>query len=232
MSTQVVVAVASAAVALLSAVVAGLMTSWSAHRTRRYESLIEAQQKAQSKAEQAEMVLSRYREPLLSAAHNLQARLYNIVEQTFLTEYLHCGDHNLERYARDYTVYVLAEYLCWAEIIRRDLRFLDLGSEIRNRDLVRLLEATQRAPGRLQSPFSHSWLTGLSLFTLVAALRLCARRVAESVFVSFGFRRGVRRVAWGGPRGRGAGGAGGKDRGGWRGAGGRFPVRGAGGRRR
>jgi len=86
--------------------------------------------------------------------------------------------------------------------------------------------------GRLQSPFSHSWLTGLSLFTLVAALRLCARRVAESVFVSFGFRRGVRRVAWGGPRGRGAGGAGGKDRGGWRGAGGRFPVRGAGGRRR
>jgi hypothetical protein len=89
-----------------------------------------------------------------------------------------------------------------------------------------------QGPGRLQSPFSHSWLTGLSLFTLVAALRLCVLRVAESVFVSFGSRHGVRRVTWGGPRGRGAGGAGGKDRGGWRGAGGRFPGRGAGGRRR
>jgi hypothetical protein len=86
--------------------------------------------------------------------------------------------------------------------------------------------------GRLQSPLSHSWLTGLSVFSLVAVLRLCARRVAESVFVSFGFRHGVRRVTWGGPRGRGAGGAGGKDRGGWRGAGGRFPGRGAGERRR
>ena len=51
----------------------------------------------------------------------------------------------MERYARDYTVYVLSEYLCWAEIIRRDMRFLDLGNEERNRDLVQLLEASQRA---------------------------------------------------------------------------------------
>ncbi len=143
--TAVVVAGVSAAVSLAGAVVAGLMTTWSAQRTRRYEKLIEAQEKAQSKAEQAEAVLSRYREPLLAAAHNLQARLYNIVDMSFLAAYLHCGDYDVERYARDYTVYVLAEYLCWAEIIRRDLRFLDLGNEERNRDLVQLLEASQRA---------------------------------------------------------------------------------------
>ncbi len=98
-----------------------------------------AQERAQTKAEQAEPVLSRYREPLLAAAHNLQARTYNIVDMAFLKVYLHCGDPEVERYAKDYTVYVLAEYLCWAEIIRRDLRFLDLGSEERNRDLIRLL---------------------------------------------------------------------------------------------
>ena len=51
----------------------------------------------------------------------------------------------MEQYARDYTVYVVAEYLCWAEIIRRDLRFLDLGAEERNRELVRQLERTQLA---------------------------------------------------------------------------------------
>jgi hypothetical protein len=143
-NTDVVVAVISAAVALAGAVVAGLMTTWSAQRTKRYEKLIAAQERAQSKAEQAEAILSRYREPLLAAAHNFQARLYNIVNMSFLAAYLHCGDQDVERYARDYTVYVLAEYLCWAEIIRRDLRFLDLGNEERNRELIHFLEESQR----------------------------------------------------------------------------------------
>ena len=44
-----------------------------------------------------------------------------------LGAYLGPDDAVDQRYARDYTVYVLAEYLCWAEIIRRDLRFLDLS---------------------------------------------------------------------------------------------------------
>jgi hypothetical protein len=143
MSTEVVVAVTSAVVSLLGAVVAGLMTSWSALRTRRYDKFIADQQKEQSKAEQAEMILSRYREPLMNAAHDLQGRLYNIAKRAYLTKYLHCGDPDSERYARDYTIYALAEYVCWAEIIRRDLRFLNLGNEARNRDWWRLLEATQ-----------------------------------------------------------------------------------------
>jgi len=145
MDAEIAVGVGSAAVSVVGAVAAGVMTTWSAQRTRRYESLIAAQQKAQSKAEQAEAILSRYREPLLNAAQNLHSRLYNIVEYDVLGSQLQCGDPDLERYARDYTVYVFAEYLCWAEIIRRDLRFLDLGTESRNRELVRLLEANQLA---------------------------------------------------------------------------------------
>lgn len=142
MSTEVVIGVVSATVSVVGAVTAGLMTTWSAQRTRRYESLIEAQQKAESKAEQAEMMLSRYREPLLAAAQNLQSRVYNIVHDHYLAAYLHCGDPDQERYARDYTIYLLADYLCWVEIIRRDLRFLDPGSQEGNRELVRKLEAT------------------------------------------------------------------------------------------
>lgn len=152
MSTQVVVAVVSAVVALVGAVVAGIMTTWSAQRTRRYESLLEAQQRALSKAEQAEAVLSRYREPLLAAAHNLSSRLYNIVELSYLAVYLHCGEPDQERYARDYSVYVLAEYLCWAEIIRRDMRFLDLGSVEGNRELVRKLNAIHSAIAHESAP--------------------------------------------------------------------------------
>src|SRR4051794_25186279 len=83
--TQVAVAVTSAVISLLSALTAGLMTSWSAIRTKRFE-------KAQSKAELAEQMLSRYREPLLNAAHDLQGRLYNIVKRGYLAKYLRCGD--------------------------------------------------------------------------------------------------------------------------------------------
>ncbi len=153
--SEVIVAVVSAAVSLGSAVLAGWMTTWSVQRTRRYESLIEAQERAQTKAEQAEAVLSRYREPLLGAAHSLQARLYNIVQQNFLVAYLGPDDAVDQRYARDYTVYVLAEYLCWAEIIRRDLRFLDLSSVAANHHFVELLETSQRALSR--EAFARPW---------------------------------------------------------------------------
>jgi hypothetical protein len=145
MNAAIVVGIASAAVSVVGAVAAGLMTTWSAQRTRRYEALIEAQQKAQSKAEQAEAVLSRYREPLLVAAQNLHSRLYTMVEHNVLAAQLHSDDPELEHYARNYTIYVLAEYLCWAEIVRRDMRFLDLGGDEGNREFVRLLEINQLA---------------------------------------------------------------------------------------
>ena len=85
------------------------------------------------------------REPLLLAAQNFHSRLYTLVKNNILATYLHSGDPGMEQYARDYTVYVVAEYLCWAEIIRRNLRFLDLGAEERNRELVRQLECVQLA---------------------------------------------------------------------------------------
>lgn len=107
--------------------------------------MLDAQQKASDKAEQAEALLSRYREPLLLAAENLHSRIFSIVKNKILLDYLQSSDPDLQRYGREYTVYVLAEYLCWAEIIRRDLRFLDLRTEERTRDLVRKLENVQIA---------------------------------------------------------------------------------------
>jgi hypothetical protein len=151
-STEVLIGLVSATVSVLGAVAAGLMTTWSAQRTRRFEHMLVAQQREQDKAEQAEAVLSRYREPLLLAAQNLHSRIYMIVKNKILADYLHCGDPELERYGRDYTVYVFAEYLCWIEIIRRDLRFLDLGTEARNRELVRKVENVQIAMSDVTLP--------------------------------------------------------------------------------
>ena len=140
----VVVGLVSAAVSVLGAVATGLMTTWLGRDARRHEHELEALKRARDKAEQAEEILSRYREPLLLAAQNLHSRLFRIVNSNALAS-LHCGDADNERYVRDHTVYVIAEYLCWTEIIRRDQSFLDLGVEERNRKLVRHLEKVQRA---------------------------------------------------------------------------------------
>lgn len=148
-STELIVALISGVLSIL----AGVVSTSAARRARRFEAELEKQRarfefelaqqaKLEDEAHQAERILHQYRDPLLDAAHTLQGRIYNIVEKSYLARYLHCGDPAEERYARDYTVYAVAEYLCWVEIVRRELRFRDLGDVDRNRQfLTRLSEA-------------------------------------------------------------------------------------------
>ncbi|MEU8076814.1 hypothetical protein AB0B31_15335 [Catellatospora citrea] len=150
-----IVTVVSAALSVLGAIIAGVMTTWSARRNAMFEHRLAAERHEASKAEQAQEVISRYREPLLLAAFNLQSRLHNAVGGTYLAEYLNHEDEDERRYARDYTVYVLADYLCWVEIIRRDLRFLDLGDEDSNRTFNRHLTLVGTAFSSLKLPGTH-----------------------------------------------------------------------------
>jgi hypothetical protein len=121
LSSDTVVGLGSAALAIVSAIVSGV----SATRANRQAAELERQRRRETAAEASQRILNQYRDPLLDAAQTLQARSYNIVENDFLAAYLHCGDPVEERHARDYTMYAIAEYLCWAEIVRRELRFLD-----------------------------------------------------------------------------------------------------------
>jgi hypothetical protein len=88
-------------------------------------------------------LMARYRDPLLRAAFDLQSRLYNIVEQDFLGHYYGEDKPDTTDYARDNTLYVLAEYLGWIEILRREVRFLDLGDEARTRTMADCLDAVR-----------------------------------------------------------------------------------------
>lgn len=119
MDVEVGVAVVSAGVAVVCALVSAIAT----HRTT--VASIELQQQAQerTKREDAEELFGHYREPLLWSAQALQSRVYNGISRGFLTRYLRSRDDEEQRYARDNTVFVLAEYLGWLEIIRRDQRF-------------------------------------------------------------------------------------------------------------
>src|SRR5262252_515018 len=144
-------------ISLVSAVLslgAGILSARANRRAKELDFQLEQRKKAEDAAAVAQRILHQYRDPLLDAAQTLQSRLYNIVRGRYLENFLHCGDPDEERYARDYTVYALAEYLTWVEILRREVRFLDLGDEGHNRGLMNLLTTAQLAiqSSRLQGP--------------------------------------------------------------------------------
>jgi hypothetical protein len=149
--TDVLIGFGSAALALTGAVASGLLAS----RANRQAHELDKRSRHDTQIEDAERVERLYRDPLLDAAQTLQSRVFNIVRQNYFGRYLHCGDPDEERYARDYTLFAVAEYLCWAEIVRRELRFLDLGDVTRNRQLLAHLTKVQVTiqNDRMDSPF-------------------------------------------------------------------------------
>jgi hypothetical protein len=136
MSTEVLVAVISGAMSFIAAGIA-LMSQ---RNVARLDAELEERRHERTKQEQADDLRSRYRDPLMNAAFDLQSRLGNIVGNTFLVRYSRAPDEASRSYARQSTLYVLAEYLGWVEVLRREIQFLDLGDELANRRWVRALE--------------------------------------------------------------------------------------------
>ncbi len=89
---------------------------------------------------QAEAILAKYREPLLRAAYELQSKIYNIVRQNLLKVYYVNGSDAEKEYALQNTLYVIAQYFGWTEILRREIQFLDLGEVRATRKIARLQE--------------------------------------------------------------------------------------------
>lgn len=141
MSSAIVVAIISGAVSLAAAGVALL----SSRGVARLSSELEERRRLATKQEQIEALRARYRDPLLAAVFDLQSRLYNIVAQDFLGRYVHerCGGDSACTYAIENTLHLLAQYLAWVEIIRREIQFLDLGEEIANRRWLHELEGVR-----------------------------------------------------------------------------------------
>ncbi|MGH8904090.1 MAG: hypothetical protein ACRDYA_21020 [Egibacteraceae bacterium] len=126
----------SAVIALLSVV----LSSRAARATVMLKHELEMHQRRSSKEELVQELMARYREPLVRAAFDLQSRIYNIMRQGFLVKYRTEGTEDEQEYAVRNTLFVLAEYLGWVEILRREVQFLDLGDVERNRQLVERLE--------------------------------------------------------------------------------------------
>jgi hypothetical protein len=84
-----------------------------------------------TRSDEAQRLVNRYRDPLPRAAFDLQSRIFNI---------LRGGFRRYPHYTRLYTLFVLAQFLGWLEIVRREMQFLDLGAAPTTRDLNRNLE--------------------------------------------------------------------------------------------
>lgn len=122
----------SAIVAVCGAGVAGLLGYWQQRRLR---------------ASEQHDHMDRYGASLTWAAFDLQSRLYNILRghafdrspgdgTGFLTSFLTHGTEREAEFVRRSTVFVLAEYLGWVEILRRDIQFLDLGKSRVNTEIM------------------------------------------------------------------------------------------------
>ncbi|HYB85458.1 MAG TPA: hypothetical protein VEC76_01290 [Streptosporangiaceae bacterium] len=125
MSTASLVSLIGALVSAASALFAVLLNRRAAIRDRQLT---------------ADELAGRYRVPMMHAAFNLQSRLYNIGRQDFLGIYLTRGSPSETEYARFNTVYLIGQYLCWAEILRREAQLLAPLYRGRDREIVAAME--------------------------------------------------------------------------------------------
>jgi hypothetical protein len=131
-------------VALISGVVALLSILLSAYFALYNSKLQARRQEEASSQSRLEQLLSRYRDPLLAAAYDLQSRLYNLVVGDFI-DLLRKGDQDEQSYAVGSTLFVIAQYHGWVEALRRGVQYLDLGDVEDSREFIRRLEAVRHS---------------------------------------------------------------------------------------
>jgi hypothetical protein len=88
---------------------------------------------------EARKVLETYREPLVAAAYELQARLHNILRNNFVEDYVVGNRAGKQHAALESTLYVFAQFFGWREIIRREVQFLRFTRDEETRAVARLL---------------------------------------------------------------------------------------------
>jgi hypothetical protein len=120
-------------VAATIAALAAVLSAWFAQRSARA-----------SRLSAAEELAVKFREPLLQAAFNLQSRLFNIARGDFLTKFLNGERRGDADYPIDNTLYLIGQYLCWVEIVRRESQFLDPRSRDRERAVADHVEKVRR----------------------------------------------------------------------------------------
>jgi hypothetical protein len=128
-------AIIVAVIALLGAVLSAGITLYGQVRSTQL-----------ARKREAESLLAKYREPLAFAAYELQSRIFNISHKKFLATYYSArpeGDRR-RQYAIDHTLYVIAQYFSWTEIIRQQIQFLSFPQQRQTKAYTELRDRIQR----------------------------------------------------------------------------------------
>jgi hypothetical protein len=102
----------------------------------------------------AEDVLTRYREPLAAAAFDLQSRLFNILQLRFFSKF--GGEGARRETAYRTTLFRLAQYFGWSEILRRDTQFLSFPEAEETRRVASLQAEVAKA--FLSDAYGHAMM--------------------------------------------------------------------------
>lgn len=146
-------AIASAAVAIGGAAVSAAGQWRGVRLQKRLEAERESQQREADAKALRDARRKAYAEPLAMAAHDLQARLYAIVESELLQRAFTRaeGSHKDETrtweraYAVDYTCYLIAQFLAWLEIVRQEEPRLALPGEEERKRFRRCVDEAEYA---------------------------------------------------------------------------------------
>ena len=122
-----IVALLSAFAAVIASVIASVLAIRGQTRLTKLQAELAEKREEKLKKQAAEAILSKYREPLVNAAFELQGRIFNILRLNFLGAFYLNGNEREKQYAVENTIYVIAQYFGWTEIIRLDSQFLYLG---------------------------------------------------------------------------------------------------------
>jgi hypothetical protein len=133
LSSALIVAVIAGVVALTSAGIA----AWSQVKVKS----LEQSAKENETRSNARIVLDRYRGPLLDAAWDLGDRLDNILDRRFLSSF---ETAPRDEVAISSTLFRLAQYFGWAEIVRREVQLLRFESAADTRRSAYFLSLVMR----------------------------------------------------------------------------------------
>lgn len=146
-----------ALVAAVAALVVALVTAWWNSRTARHVASLQSETQAgmarlqselgrqsddRARALEAREVLDRYRKPLMAAAEDLRGRVANIRMKGFWVYFPDEGHRG--HIARVGTLYRLAAFLGWVEVLHRELTYLAFETQAETKEVAKALERVSR----------------------------------------------------------------------------------------
>ncbi|MEJ6077618.1 hypothetical protein MT391_03575 [Vibrio sp. 1-Bac 57] len=101
---------------------------------------LKADIRAEERSVDLQLTMDRYRGPLVHSAYDLQSRIFNLVCQNVISLYFvnERGDASEKEYFIKNTMYVIAQYFAWTEIIRKEIQFIEFHESTVSKQLSAL----------------------------------------------------------------------------------------------